>query len=261
MDFLNDKKNQPYIIGATIAVILGVGLFLYLKSRPAQPSASAPVETAQATDMSAQQQMAPGTIPDPNAAPATPPTDPMAMGGSSGTPGAAQPGAAGQQSAGNPKPIEKSRPDPFKMLNKPLPPSRQVVVREAVPYPTWLIIPRRIEKGDDQGQVAGQPVDTTPRRMAGILYDGTVSAILETGGSSLVVKPGDFIENRTLYVERIEPSRIVLKTVGEQQSRYVVVKMMAAPSGSGAGPASSASPGVLGPGSNRGNTRYGMQGT
>ena len=151
-----------------------------------------------------------------------------------GVPGASQPGVAGASPgggvqvamAGGPKPGEKHRIDPFAMLARAKPKVR-IVYRERVPYPTWLIVPRKATENGNAGAEVEQ-VDQTPRRMAGVLYNGTVSAILETGTTVVVVKPGDLVENQTMRVEKVEPNRIVLKTLTGPKPRYVEVKMAAA---------------------------------
>ena len=66
------------------------------------------------------------------------------------------------------------------------------------------------------------------RRMAGILLNDRVYAIIESNGASQVVQPGDYTTDRLAMVERIESDRVVLKTVDEKP-RYITVKMAASP--------------------------------
>ena len=164
-------------------------------------------------------------------APATTMAPPATTGSAtSGFTGGAQTGPMGQVALASTgpslAPVEKSRSDPFKMLNPPRPPRGvQIKPPEFIPYPTWLILPRKpLARADDT--IAAAEADTTQRRMAGILYGGAVSAILETGTDSIVVKPGDIVENGTMRVDRIEPDCIVLRAlVGKP--RTVQVRMAA----------------------------------
>jgi len=71
-------------------------------------------------------------------------------------------------------------------------------------------------------------VQQPSRRMAGILLGDRVYAIIETNGIAQVVQPGDYTTDRLAVVERIEPGKVVLKTVDEKP-RYVAVRMAASP--------------------------------
>jgi hypothetical protein len=230
MDFLNDKKNQPIIIGVTIAIVLAVGVFLYLQNRPQQPEAM-----QGQTDLGASPAPADGTsAATPPAQTGTPAPDQTGQAPPPPTGVTPAPAAAGVP-AGAPvgsrtvavKPMEKFRPDPFAALWRPKVMGPKVAPpREAIPYPTWLIIPKKapVVKQDNTG---GEAIDTRPRRMAGVMFGNTVSAILETGSETLVVRPGDVVENSTMRVEKIEPTRIVLKSLAPGRARYVDVKMAA----------------------------------
>jgi hypothetical protein len=226
MSFLDDKKNQPIIIGVAIAVILAVGVFMYLQMRPAQPQV-----VAETPDMSAPPPQAPGgsKTPPPPAGSTAPPATPAPPAGAM-TPGPRPAPGRGPAAAAKPtaaSPAEKFRPDPFASLNPPK--AKRIAMappREPIPYPTWLIIPRKtpIARGDNK---EADVIDTTPRRMAGVLFGGAVSAILETGSETVVVRPGDLVENSTMRVEKIEPNRIILKSLGPGRARYVEVNMAA----------------------------------
>jgi type II secretory pathway component PulC len=64
--------------------------------------------------------------------------------------------------------------------------------------------------------------------MAGILLGDRVYAIIETNGATQVVQPGDYTTDRLAIVQRIEPDKVVLKTVDEKP-RTVTVRMAASP--------------------------------
>lgn len=238
MDFLNDKKNQPIIIGVIVAILLAVGVFLYLQSRPpadagqAAAGVSQPAGGTGATPGAAPATSAPETTapaqPGQGAPPQTATTAPAAP---SGTPSAAAgtpAGAPAGSKAVAATPVEKFRADPFAMLNPPKKVKTAVVqVREAIPYPTWLIIPKKAPVATAQ-HTEGDVVDTTPRRMAGVMFGNSVSAIMQTNQETIVVRPGDLIENSTMRVEKIEPTRIVLKSMDNpKKPRYVDVMMAA----------------------------------
>lgn len=96
-----------------------------------------------------------------------------------------------------------------------------------------VTISRKVQKEKPEIQ---QP----PRRMAGILLNDRVYAIIESGTGSEVVQPGDYLKDRLAMVQRIEPDKVVLKTVDEKP-RYITVRMassahQAAPVISNSGP-------------------------
>jgi len=69
-------------------------------------------------------------------------------------------------------------------------------------------------------------IQQPPRRMAGILLNDRVYAIIESNGGSEVVQPGDYLKDRLAMVQKIEPDKVVLKTVDEKP-RYITVRMAA----------------------------------
>ena len=108
MSFLNDKKNQPIVIGGLVAVLLAVGVYFYFMTRPPAPDVTASSDTG-ATNPAAQGPPTPppatAAIPAPAAqtAAAQPPASPA--------PGMAVAAAAGPQASGPIKPREKFRAD------------------------------------------------------------------------------------------------------------------------------------------------------
>lgn len=243
MDFLNDKKNQPIIAGVLIGVILlAGGIFYFTQLRPA-----APVDTAASTGSPVVPSPdASGQIPGAPVAPAAPapsaPSDRYTGSAPTGTTPGGQPAVPGQPAAGGqqgtvrvargpggPKPVLKARPDPFKVLNQRKPPP-PIVIREAIPYPTFLIVPRK--KSAVADNIVMAQADTTQRRMSGVIFNGTVTAILEIDGAYQVVKPGDVVENGAMIVDKIEPNKLVLRSVVAPgtKARYVEVKMAASSS-------------------------------
>jgi hypothetical protein len=239
MDFLNDKKNQPIIAGVLIAIILlAGGIFYFTQLRPSAPVSAPPTDQ---------------TITPPQATPPaggdTSGQNPTAQagGGFTGAPAGGQPVASGQgavnvaKGPGGPKPVLKARPDPFKDLNPPKA-RKRIVVREAIPYPTTLIVPRK--RPVIAEQIAMAQADTTQRRMSGVIFNGTVTAILEIDGNYQIVKPGDVVEGGAMVVDKIEPNKLILRSVAASgtKPRYVEVKMAVSSTASEGGSASVSTP-------------------
>jgi hypothetical protein len=123
--------------------------------------------------------------------------------------------------------LEKFRADPFLPLDwvDPKVKPKEVVY---IPMPGRMFAAKINNKGiptlEDEPEMP-QP----PRRMAGILFNERVYAIIERNGvggaSTMIVKPGDITDDG-MRVERIEPNRVVLVTTTGKQRR-VDVKMAA----------------------------------
>lgn len=213
--WLNDPKNRPVVIGGLIAVVVIIGVALFLFMGDGQPTTPTPTGP-----------------PGPTAGvPARPPEeeDPVMGGGTpgmmggmpSGMPGAfgGGMGAATQQTAQLPKgnPPSRYRVDPFKPLpweaDVSKPPILSVVPPMRLqPLPTYR--PREEEQED---VLPPQPY----RRVAGIMWGHSVAAIIETQGDlPRVVKPGDTIDG--LRVARIEPNQVVLSTLGRRPQEITV---------------------------------------
>lgn len=262
MDWLKDKKNQPIVAGIAIGVVvIVVACLWFFVLRPA-PAATATDATA-TPDQTAQQTPggptpgapAPGVtpaVPGPgDARPAAPATGAAAP-AAPGQPG--QPATPAQPAAGAPvpgvkvasvTPMETWRGDPFQPIGyKPTP---KVTNKPHIRDFPFDRLPVRVvwdKAGNDRRKQKAE-IQQPSRRMAGILLNDRVYAIIEAGGVSQVVQPGDYTTDRLAMVERIEPDRVVLKTVDEKP-RYITVKMAASPmaqsgSGSPSAPTSSSS--------------------
>lgn len=212
MDWLKDKKNLPIIAGIAGLVIALVVVFFIMQARKSSATGADMYGSsgAPAGDIAMQG----GVMPTP---PAPVPTATMA--GVPGTPVAVN----GIKTT----PSEASRPDPFKPFYDPKkkqPPPPPLYV----PSPGRLFPPRasiEIQKGYERQvqELAPQP----QRRMAGLLYNQRLYAILETNGESQVVKPGDITSDGTAKVEIIEPTKIILRTLtaDPKDSKIVEVAM------------------------------------
>jgi len=67
-----------------------------------------------------------------------------------------------------------------------------------------------------------------PRRMAGLILNDRIYAILETNGKTEIVQPGDMLSDRLAFVDRIEQDKVVLKTI-DRKPKYLVVRLASAP--------------------------------
>jgi len=264
MEWLNDKKNQPIVIGVLVGIIAIVGFCIWFfgirkpappvdttaQTQPMAPAAdgSQPAQPgADASGAPAGPAGAPGgaAVGQPGATGQTPPA-----GGSATAPAGAAP--AGAVQVASVKPMETWRPDPFQPIGYK--PPKQVRVTPPIrdfPFEQMFAHRRRGSSGNAPKAEIQQP----SRRMAGILLGDRVYAILETNGATQVVQPGDYTTDRLAIVQRIEPDKIVLKTVDEKP-RYVTVRMAAspvvqsassAPAPSGPAPGNYGPPGVGGP--------------
>ncbi len=66
------------------------------------------------------------------------------------------------------------------------------------------------------------------RRMAGLLLNDRVFALIEENGKTEIVQPGQMLNDGLARVARIEKDKVILKTTGTP-SRYITVTMAASP--------------------------------
>ena len=239
MDWLKDKKNQPIIIAVAIVIILGVAFcgWWFFVRQPSQPSEStgtqaqtpppdsAPTGAQSAAPANPEQPAAgtpPGAAPPPGATAPTASAPAGQPGAPTGTP--AQAGAAQPSQVASVKPMETWRADPFLPIGYKPPKQVRVVppIRD-FPFEKLFQHQRKPTKAHQTAEIQ-QP----SRRMAGILLGDRVYAIIETNGVTQVVQPGDYTTDRLAIVQKIEPDKVVLKTVDEKP-RYVTVRMAASP--------------------------------
>lgn len=197
-DWLNDKKNLP-IIGAVTGVILVAAVALvWMSMRGSAPTPPEETRTAYPTGPEA-----PAPMGAPEATPyaAAPPTATTV-----------QPAAATTTTEGEPGvkvSLLPSRSDPFLPFNYKPPkyrPKPRIMLPPIGPLVTRWEDNLGKTKLPEEPVLPPQPV----RRMSGVMYNGRVYAMLETGGETIVVKPGDIVENGNVRVDAIEPDRILL---------------------------------------------------
>lgn len=239
MEWLKDKKNLPIVIaiGAVALVAIGLCLYFFVFSS----SGDTTQQTAQVDTTGATPGMPPGgAAPTPGGPAAAPPASapaapaaapPTAAGATPAATAPATPGAPGAKGAqvASIKPMETYRSDPFEPIGYKKP------VKVKITPPIWdfpferMPLPRGVSVGTGGKKRVRPEIQQPARRMAGILLNERVYAIIEANGASQVVQPGDYtMPDRLAIVERIEPDRVVLKTVDETP-RYITVKMAASP--------------------------------
>lgn len=233
MDWLKDKKNQPIVIGLFAVILVAVGVFLYM-----QMAGGGSADSSVSTDSSA------------STTPSQPtPTPTTTSASAPATTNAAQPAAAGAQVAGI-QPLESWRKDPF----EPIGYKRPVRMRKA-PAPIYDLpipdMPRWVPNPPEKKEYTENPQPI--RRMAGLLLNGRVYAIIETNGTTETVQPGDMLNDRLARVDRIERDKVILKTT-DRKPRYITVRMTgAAHQDSGTGVSTGVTPTMPSPG---GTNRY-----
>lgn len=252
MDWLKDKKNQPIVIGIAVGLIVVIGVCVWFFALRPSGGAATPGGTTPPTANAGSEPSAPpanggtsagapaaGSAPAPGGAAAPVATPPAAgttapAGASAPAGGAAPTGAAAPAAASGTKtasvvPMETWRSDPFqpigyKAVKKGPQPKPHIV---DFPFERLPVKVTWDKNGRSRAKLKPE-IQQPARRMAGILLNERVYAILESGGVSQVVKPGDYTTDRLATVERIESDRVILKTV-DAKPRYIVVKMAGSP--------------------------------
>ena len=243
-DWLNDKKNLPIIIAITVVVVLAALALVYLTMFKGSGGAEETAPTAADSTGYPSAPDSPGGAPPAPGGPSAPSTMQPQTGQLEASPPTQESdaGSNGQKKAA----LLPSRPDPFLPLDYK-PPKRAVKPRIVLPPIGILGVPKAI---DQRAQTAPTEEVLPPqpsRRMAGILYNSKIHAILETNGEAIVVKPGDIVENGNVRVDSIEPNRIILSWLRTKKPLPIEVRMSETPTGE-TDFGSSSGTGELGPG-------------
>lgn len=252
--WLNDKKNQPIIIGVLVGVVVLVAVAWFLMGRssggdtttasapsdstsapaglpggaPTAPGAPGAAPGAPGAEPSAPG--APGATPGPGAAPApaaapgaAPGAAPMATpeaaapAAASGAAGAA--GAAGAKAGAKQAPLEEYRADPFRPYFGAKPRRTKLAFTAKLPKPEIRkIAPVIVDQAAQRETLPPQPV----RRMAGLLKNGRVYAIIESGGATTIVKAGDQLDEN-VAVDTILPDKVILRSTKTKHPIFVEV--------------------------------------
>ncbi|MCC6484104.1 MAG: hypothetical protein IT209_04580 [Armatimonadetes bacterium] len=213
--WLNDKKNMPIILGGFVGILVLVGVlyfFVFSGGGGGGEEVQAPPVTPGA----------PGEIPGqpPMATPA--PGASPAPGGSPEAQTGAQPvqtaSAAGTEKAE--PPLEMYRPDPFRPVFGQKPKRAKVAFASRFQPPDIRKLkPVVVGQTEIEDTLPPQP----QRRMAGLLKNDRVFAIIETEGRrSEIVAPGQQLDEN-LVVDRILPDRVILRSTRTRTPQYVEV--------------------------------------
>lgn len=194
-EWLNDKKNQPIILGGLGVVVVLVLVIWFFLLRPSEGgddfADEVPADQMQQVDPTGG--VPPGLPGEPLAQPE----------------GAEQVAAA--PSADRLDPLEESREDPFRPVFGPKPPRTRMTFARNLSRPDIRRVslePVVLGRGLEEETLPPQP----QRRMAGLLKNDRVFAIIETEGRTSIVKPGDPIDEN-LVVDRILPDKVILRSV------------------------------------------------
>jgi hypothetical protein len=141
------------------------------------------------------------------------------------------------------------RKDPFMPLSGP--PRRHRVIESFLPAVQRVRLSplpgvKQVEVSKEVPEVLPpQP----PRRVAGILWNDRVAAILETNGQAEIVYPGTVSKvDPSVIVESIEPNCVVLKTLNTRKPFTIRVNLADAPVSTTTQPTTPGYPGAGGGG-------------
>jgi len=200
--WLNDRKNLPIVVGALVVVLLVAVVVWRLTAGGGETEVST------------------GEVPSAADSTGMPPGTPPGMPGDAGVPGAPAPApgadqtgsaAAAAPSGEKEPPIEEARADPFLPYFGPKPRRTKLTFTSQLPKPEIRrVAPVKLDLPEEEEEER-QP----PRRMAGILKNGRVFAIIveerEDSPVTTIVKPGDPL-GQDLKVERILPDKVIVRS-------------------------------------------------
>ncbi len=230
--WIEDKKNLPVVATIAGVVVIGVVVVMLMSFGVIGGGGGADTSTASAPGMAAGPAAgAAGPVP-PGPGPAGMPMDAGAVGPTGAAPAAATaPTPAGSVL----QPMLPYRKDPF------LPfagmPSRKDVLAMVLPA---LRRPRIAPAPVMQVEATAAAAEVLPpqpfRRMAGVMWNGRVSAILETAGETDIVRPRMELNrgNSRVRVESITQDSIVLKTLDTRTPMTITVGLAGSVTGNSA---------------------------
>ncbi len=218
--FLSDKKNTP-IVGAVAGIVLVLVVLFYLKQFGIIGGSSGG-GTATPTDImndpaTATSAPADGGMTPPGVAPG----DPSATG--------ATPAPAAPVNIDRIAPMFAYRKDPF--MGFAGPPQKKDALMAILPGVQRIrLAPARVTPPPRPEQEVEEPMPPQPmRRVAGIMWGPTVKAIIESGGKTHVVVPGQMIPDERVRVESIEPSGVILTTLDTKRPMRIRVNLAGSP--------------------------------
>jgi len=227
--WLSDKKNLPIVVaGASIVLILAVLFMLKMTGTIGGGGGGGEITPDMGMPLPGQ----PG-VPGPGA-PGAPPAGPVTPTPGAPGPGPGAPAPPGATVAVMP-PMLPYRKDPFLPLTGL--PTKQDVMAMMLPAlrrPRIAPAPVPPLTAEGGGVTVTEVLPPQPfRRMAGVLWNGSVSAILETNGETDIVRPGMEITrgNSKARVESIQQDCIILKSLDTKTPYYIRVSMRGAVTG------------------------------
>lgn len=220
-NWLNDKKNLPIVLGALAGILIVAFLLIRAMSGGApEPTPATDATTPMAapgSPGSPPKGMMPPVSPGSGGAPgAVPPGPSPGTGGASGTAVASAAGASGGKQ--KPEPLEEYRDDPFQLYWGPKPHRTKMTFTAKLTKPDIRkISPIKIEV-EQEDVLPPQP----ERRMAGIMKNGRVFAIIESEGKATIVKPGQTLDEY-VAVDRILPDKVILRSIKTKKPVFIEV--------------------------------------
>jgi len=201
---MTPKYKQQLAISAVLVVVVLAGLYFFVFRKP-KPEQTGPAARPAAT---ASRGVAPGAK-----APAGKAFAGMSKAEAlkallSLAPGSLPPGLLpGAQAGAVEKPTEPYRPDPFANIFPPPPPPKPLPLPPPPPAAIQVGIPpvfAQLLPSEGVREIA----EREQGRMAGVLWNDRVYAIIETDNATAVVQPGDTVDGRT--VRSISPQEAIL---------------------------------------------------
>ena len=199
---MTPKYKQQLAISAVLVVVVLAGLYFFVFRKP-KPEQTGPAARPTGTTAAA-----PGTKAVAGKAPAAMSKAEALKALLSLPPGSLPPGLLPGAPAGAvEKPTEPYRPDPFANIFPPPPPPRQPPPPPPLPAAIQVGIPpvfAQLLPSEGVREIA----EREQGRMAGVLWNDRVYAIIETDTAIAVVQPGDTVDGRT--VRSISPQEAIL---------------------------------------------------
>lgn len=212
--FLSDKKNTP-IVGAVAGIVLVLVVLFYLKQFGiigGQAPEEFPTQPPSQTDTGTTPTGPDGVSP---VAPVGPDAGQQA--------GPAQPSAPAGAVEKIP-PLLAYRKDPF--MGFAGPPTKSDALKVILPSVRRIrLAPASVLPPPGQIEAAEVLPPQPMRRVAGIMWGTTVKAIMESGGKTYIVQPGQVISSERVRVESIDPSGVVLSTLDTKRPMNIRVNL------------------------------------
>ena len=225
ISWLNDKKNLPIAIAGLAIVILIIVIFLRMSGKLGGGAAKE-TTTASSTGEAGTSGTVGTTSPTGGMMPGMMPGGmPGMMGSTTGTEQASAPAAPRIKLS----PMLPYRKDPCVQIGGS-PTKRDQLIASLPSIGHQRLAVMQVNLLDTSASAENMPQQPT-RRLAGILYNSRVSAILETNGVMDIVTPGSILDrgNSKVLVESIQKNVVVLKTLDTKKPMRIVVGLMGSP--------------------------------